>query len=77
MRPDQQALIGVIHLEAAVLDVIGDGTLTRRQIHEALFPEGDRGSTEIVEGILWRLCWSGQLKDDQDADRQHYRYTRA
>lgn len=76
MQPDQQALIGTIHLEAAVLDAIGDETLTARQIRERLFPDNENGSMDLVQGALWRLCMSEQLNDEQDTDGQHYRYTR-
>lgn len=76
MQPERQALIGAAHLEAAVLDAIGDDTLTARQIRERLFPENEKGSIDLVQGILWRLCFSGHLEDDQDDHGTHYRYTR-
>ncbi|WP_419933259.1 hypothetical protein [Candidatus Poriferisodalis sp.] len=77
MQPSQQALIGVTHLEAAVLDAIGDDTLTAVQIRQRLFPDNNKVSSDLVEGVLWRFCDSGQLDDDQLGYRMHYRYTRA
>ena len=48
MQPAQQALIDAAHLEAAVLDAIGDDTLTVMRIRQPLFPSNDDRSAGLV-----------------------------
>lgn len=76
MQPDQQALIGATHLEAAVLDAIDSETLTRHQIRQRVFPGNSERSSAIVGGVLWRLVCSDRIDVDQSGQRQHYRYSR-
>ena len=76
--PKAFARLGVAHLEAAVLEVMGDGPLEAWEISKRLgipaYAERNQGHYAIVHGILQKLQAEGRVeRDPNHAVGEHWR----